>query len=93
MTFWSKHTNHAHRKFFIDKESFNSFFIKLEVLTDSSLIVNSVRILIVACALLLAYIHTSNKHNDGVDIKKNELLDSNLESSNEDFDENIRLKK
>jgi hypothetical protein len=63
-------------KFFLEKESFNSILIKIEVITDSNLIVNSVRILIVALALLLAFTQNSNKDVGRLDLKNKELIEN-----------------
>jgi hypothetical protein len=63
-------------KFFLEKESFNSILIKIEVITDSNLIVNSVRILIVALALLLAFTQNSDKDVGRPDLKSKELIEN-----------------
>jgi hypothetical protein len=63
-------------KFFLEKESFNSILIKIEVITGSNLIVNSVRILIVALALLLAFTQNSNKDVGRLDLKNKELIEN-----------------
>lgn len=78
MTVWSNFFKLIYQTFFIDKDIFNSFKIKAEVLTDSKLIVNSIRILIITSALLLAYNHSSDKKNEGSDTNKNELIDNSL---------------
>jgi hypothetical protein len=76
MTYWSKYTYPLHMKFFFEKESFNSILIKIEVITDSNLIVNSVRILIVALALLLAFTQNSDKDVGRLDLKNKELIEN-----------------
>ena len=63
-------------KFFLEKESFNSILIKIEVITGSNLIVNSVRILIVALALLLAFTQNSNKDVGRLDLKNKEVIEN-----------------
>ncbi len=55
------------------KESFHTFFRKVEVITDSAAIVNTVRLLIVLLALLMGYIHTSQEKSDISSTNKEEI--------------------
>lgn len=76
MTVCSNFFKLIYQTFFIDKDFFNSFLIKAEMLTDSKLIVNSVRILIITSALLLAYIHSSDRDKNDRNSNKIELIDN-----------------
>ncbi len=67
-----------------DKAAFNSFLVKMEVLTDSNLIVNSVRILILVAALLLSYIHSSERDKNDSGKNKIELKQQSVISVNND---------
>lgn len=78
MTVCSNFFKLIYQKFFVDNDFFNSFLIKVEVLIDSKLIVNSVRILIITSALLLAYIHSSDRDSNGRYTNKIELIDNSL---------------
>ena len=44
-------------------DSFDSILPTLEVITNSNLVINSVRVLIVVLALLLGYKHSNQKEN------------------------------
>ena len=59
-------------------ESINSLFEKLEVLLNSNLIVNSIRILIIVLALLMGYIHTRSEKNKLSSAKESTLIDSTI---------------
>ena len=59
-------------------ESIESFFIKLEVLLDGNLIVNTIRILIIAIALLMGYIHTPKEKINLTSSKESTLNDSTI---------------
>lgn len=58
MTLRSKLPLHLLQKYFLMKESLESIFKKIEVITDSTAIIYSIRILIIMLALLMGYIHT-----------------------------------
>jgi len=59
-------------------ESFDSFFSRLEVLFDSNLIVNSIRILIVVLALLMGYISTPTENTKLSSAKEISSIDSTI---------------
>lgn len=58
MTLRSRLPLYLYQNYFLIKEFIESSFRKLEVITDSNVIIYSVRILIVLLALLMGYIHT-----------------------------------
>ena len=58
MTLRSKLPLHLLQKYFLAKDSMETFLKRLEVITDSNAIIYSIRILIVMLALLMGYIHT-----------------------------------
>ena len=60
------------------EESINSFFVKLEVLINSNLIVNTIRILIIVLALLMGYIHTPKEKINLTSSKESTLNDSTI---------------
>lgn len=78
MAFWSNFSNLLSLNLLLDKDTFNLFLVKAEVITDSTLIVNSVRVLIITTALLLAFIHTSEEENQNTGTIKKELHDNSL---------------
>ena len=75
MTYKPKFPLHIYQKYFLGKESFDSFLSKLEVLSNSNIIIYSVRILIVTLALLMGYVHSPKEKKDFPTVKKIELLD------------------
>jgi hypothetical protein len=79
MTFRTKFPLHLYQKYFLAKDSFDSFLGKLEVLSDSNVIIYSVRILIVVLALLMGYIHSPKEKDEVSNVKNIELIDKNLE--------------
>ena len=52
------------QKYFLVKDSLEAFYKKVEVITDSTAIIYSIRILIVMLALLMGYIHTPKENPD-----------------------------
>lgn len=79
MTFRTKFPLHLYQKYFLAKDSFDSFLGKLEVLSDSNIIIYSVRILIVVLALLMGYMHTPKEKKDASNTNNVELIDNSLE--------------
>lgn len=65
-----------HQRYFEAKDSLNSFINKIEVITDSNAIIYSIRLLIVMIALIMGYIHTSNKTSDMATIQQKEIIDN-----------------
>jgi len=78
MTLKPKLPLHIHQKYFIIKDSFDSFIRKIEVLSDSNVIINSIRILIVVLALLMGYVHTPKKKENVSSVEENELIDNTV---------------
>ena len=78
MTLGCKRPSRSYANYFSIKDSINSFLIKLEVISDSDLIVNSVRILIVVLALLMGYIHTPNEKKDISSAADSVFIDNNI---------------
>ena len=74
MTLISKLPLGLNQKFHLFAKQLESLFIKLEVITDSNAIVNSVRIMIVTIALLMGYIHTPKEKNELAKTNKIEKL-------------------
>lgn len=67
MTLRSKLPLYLYQNYFLIKDLIESTFRKLEVITDSNIIIYSVRILIVLLALLMGYIHTPK---DKIEVSK-----------------------
>ena len=76
MTIKTKLPLHYYQKYFSTKDSFELLLKKIEVLTDSRLIINSIRILIVMLALLLGFIHKSNQEESKSNVKKTEIIEN-----------------
>lgn len=64
MTLRSKLPLHLLQKYFLMRESLESFYKKIEVIIDSNAIIYSIRILIVMIALLMGYMHTPKEKLD-----------------------------
>jgi len=78
MTLKSSISFYTDQKLFSVKDSFDSFLIKLEVLADNSIIINSIRILIVMFAFLMCYIHTP-KNKEGIpSVIKSGIIDEGI---------------
>lgn len=78
MTLGTKIPFRIHQQFFLFKDSFDSLLVKLEVLADSKVIINSIRILIVLIALLMGYIHTPSGKEDVSSAKDSVLFDKSI---------------
>ena len=74
MTLRSGLPHNIYRQYFLAKESMNSFLNTLQVLTDSTAIIYSIRILIVLLALLMGYIHTPKKNPEVSSVEKKEII-------------------
>lgn len=59
-------------------EFVDSFFIRLEVILDGTIIVHTVRVLIIVLALLMGYIHTPAENNKLSAAKEITLIDSTV---------------
>ena len=77
MTLKSRLPLHIYQKYFQAKDSFESFFSKVEVIADSNAILYSIRILIVVIALLVGYVHTPQENVELSNSKQTEMVDSN----------------
>ena len=80
MTFRSRLPLAIYQYFFELKDAIDSFISKLQVVTDSTAIVYSVRILIVILALLLGYVQSPNDNKEVSSMKKIELVDGHAKS-------------
>jgi hypothetical protein len=76
MTFRSKFPSQLYQKYFLAKDTLEAFLSKLEVISDSTTILYSIRILIVVLAFLMTYIQTPNEKTDVSNVREIELLDS-----------------
>lgn len=74
MTFQNRIPLNIHRMYFDSKDTINTLVAKIEVLTDSTAIIYSIRILIVTIALVMGYIHTSQEKPDATIIQKQEIV-------------------
>jgi len=74
MTFRSRLPLHIYQKIFIAKDTYKSLISKIEVIADSRAILYSIRILIVAIALLMGYIHTSKNESSVETAQKKEMI-------------------
>lgn len=77
MTLKSRLPLHYYQKYFSTRDSFDLLLRKIEVLTDSRLIINSIRALIILLALLMGYTHKSNKNDQRLNMKRNEISEIN----------------
>ena len=59
-------------------EQTNYFFYKIEVVTDNAIVVNSVRLLIIMLALLMAYYTPSNNKTEVSQSSKIESIEKSL---------------
>lgn len=67
MTLRSKWSQQITQKSSITLDSFDAILPAIEVITNSNLVINSIRILIVVLALLLGYKHSSQGANKASD--------------------------
>jgi len=74
MIFISKLLHYLNRKHHHFVRQLESIYSKVEVITDSTAIVNSVRIMIVMLAFLMGYIHTPIDKNDFSEANKTEKI-------------------
>jgi hypothetical protein len=80
MTLRSKLPLHLYQKYYLAKDSFDSFLDKLQVVADNNAIVYSIRILIVVLALLLGYVQTPKEGKTFSSMEKNELVSPKTKS-------------
>lgn len=78
MTLGSKIPFRIQQNYFLFKDTFDSFLAKLEVLSDSQVIVNSIRILIVGLALLMGYIQTPVEKKDLSSVEDSVAIDKGI---------------
>ena len=78
MTLGSKIPFRIQQNYFLFKDTFDSFLAKLEVLSDSQVIVNSIRILIVGLALLMGYIQTPIEKKDLSSVEDSVAIDKGI---------------
>lgn len=90
MTIKSKFPVQIYQSYFPGKESFDSLLVKLEVLSDSNIIIYSVRVLIVVLALVMGYVHTPKEKKDFQTVKKIELLEGNAKPIFEHLNKSVR---
>jgi len=76
MTIKTRLPLHYYQKYFSTKNSFELLLKRIEVLTDSRIIINSIRILIVMLALLLGYIHKSDQEESKSEVKQTEIIEN-----------------
>ena len=76
MTFRSKFPIQLYQKYFSAKDTLEAFLSKLEVISDSTTILYSIRVLIVVLAFLMTYVQTPNEKMDMSNVREIELLDS-----------------
>jgi len=82
MTFILKLPHYLNRKHHHFVKQLESIYSKVEVITDSSAIVNSVRIMIVMLAFLMGYIHTPGERSE---ISKNNKTEKIVQQNIVDF--------
>lgn len=86
MTFRSKFPIQLYQKYFLAKDSIDAFLSKLEVISDSTTILYSVRVLIVVLAFLMTYVQAPREKIDVSNVREIEMLDSidnpNIENLN-----------
>lgn len=75
---------YLYQNYFLIKDFIESSFRKLEVITDSNVIIYSVRTLIVLLALLMGYIHTPK---DKVEVSKVNTIEINSQQTTPYFRE------
>ncbi len=80
MALRSKFSIEINQKYFLAKESANSFLDKLQVLTDNNAIVYSIRILIILLALLLGYVQTPHEKESFSSNEKKEVFSPKTKS-------------
>ena len=85
MTLKTRLPLHIFQKFFLVKDIFDSFFIKLEAITNSITILYSIRILIVFLALLMGYVHTPKDKTEVSSSRKSEIADTHSKQILEDI--------
>jgi len=78
MTLKSKLPLYYYQKYFSTRDSFELFLRKIEVLTDSRLIINSIRALIILLALLMGYMHKTNKAETRINIRQIGISEINI---------------
>lgn len=66
----------VYQKYFEIRNMLESFLVKLEVITSSNAIVYSIRILIVAIALLMGYLQTTSQEDRTTQRSQSEVFEN-----------------
>lgn len=82
MTLKNKLIDFLSQRYFRLIEQLESLYRKVEVITDSNAIVNSIRIMIVMLAFLMGYIHTPGERSE---ISKNNKTEKIVQQNTVDF--------
>ena len=85
MTLKTRLPLHIYQKYFLVKDTLDSFIIKLEAITNSNTILYSIRILIVLLALMMGYVHTSKDKTEISSSRKSEIVDTHNKQILEDI--------
>lgn len=85
MTLKTRLPLHIYQMYFLAKDTIESFFIRLEAITNSNTIIYSIRILIVLLALMMGYVHTSKDKTEISSSRKSEIVDTHNKQILEDI--------